>query len=501
MRKLILFLFFVAFYKPLAAQPDSCAGLVAPRLAVEDTGRVMADDGIGLVLRDAPTTNSQVLTNLSEGTIFTVLESPTCVDHLVWRRVRLADGREGYLAEGGVQRYYAEPYAVGVHLFQEENTRLQHYFVDSRGNVQVRDTLNILPRTGAGLWQQPEVVLANQVIQDRRTNCPNVLPPEVPPDINHFSFEDNQRQFYASPDGQKILVFRHYTVSIPDCANQISEQFGTSYVSLLDSSGEQILFPFSQHSDPPPTSFCQPPTVFAPEQRTFVDEVVWSPDGTYAGLVVRYLRDGQNFPCAFYHIFLVNTQTFEVTYLDSGRRLAWTEGGRRLWFTRVERTDPNETGIERLFSVQPDGSNKIEYALSPEITLLPDGVGRVLPWDSRAERLLVCVGRVYTCEQVRTLTPSTLTFTPTLDVGISFSSVHYVAGDTHLLWLSTDGKIYLQSLEGNLEEIPVGQPIVEVQSAGIGVLLRSPENRYFYCDMASRAVKEVLLNTPNSSGR
>ncbi|MBZ0310777.1 MAG: SH3 domain-containing protein [Anaerolineae bacterium] len=496
MRKLILFLFFVAFYKPLAAQTDACAGLVTPRLAAEATGRVMADDGIGLVLRDAPTTSSQILMNLPEGIIFTALESPTCADNFIWYKVRLADGREGYLAEGGVQRYYVEPYAVGVHLLQEDNTRLQHYFVDSRGSIQLQSTLEVIPRTGTGLWQQPEVVVANQVLQDRRTNCPHVLPPELPPDLSQFPFEDNQRQFYASLDGQKILVFRHYTIPIPDCANQVNEQYGTTYISLLDANGEQELFPFSQHSDPPPSTFCYPPIVFSPEQRTFVDEVVWSPDRTYVGLVVRYLRDGQNFPCAFYHIFLVNTQTLEISYLDSGRRLAWAEGGRRLWFARVERIDPNEAGIERLFSVQPNGSNKIEYALPPEITLLPDELDRqehnLLPWDSGSERILVCVD---TCERVRTLTPSIMTFTPIVEANASFRSVHYVAGDTHLLWLSADGKVYLQSLEGSLEEIPVGQPIVEVQSAGIGVLLRSPENRYFYCDISTRAVKEVLLNT------
>lgn len=504
MRKLILFLFLAAFYKPVGAQTDPCAGLVTPRLLVGATGRIMVDDGIGLVLRDAPSTTSQVIVTLREGAIFTALELPTCADGLVWLRVRLADGREGYLAEGGADRYYVEPYEVGIHLFQEEGELLKHYFVNSQGTAQWYPALPLLPRSGLGadLWQSPEAALANQVLQDRRANCATILPPELPPDVNGLMFQDNQRQFFSSPDGEKILTFRDYTISIPDCANQKTEQFGTSYVSLLDSNGEQVIFPYSQHSDPPSTPFCQPPNVLFPEQRTFVDEVVWSPDGTYVAMVVRYLRDSQNFPCAFYHIFLVNVQTLELSYLDTGRRLSWTDSGRRLLYARVERTDPNDLGIERLFSVRPDGSDRIEIPLLPDLTLLPSALDvqhTTLPWDAAGEGLLVCVGRVYTCNEVRTFFPMTQNVSPVLttpvQMGTDLSAVFYVAGNTGLVWLSSDGRVLIQLFEESVQEVNVGLPIFEIQPlpSGIGVLLRSEEGRYFYYDVATGTVTEVGL--------
>lgn len=493
MRKLILLLFLIALYKPTSSAQDACAGLVAPRLVTG--GRVMLDDGIGLVLHEESALNSNSLGNLAEGTLFIVIGSgATCADNQVWWQVRLADGREGFLAEGGTSRYYAEPYEIGAHIFQEDtaNNLMSHVFVDATGESHLRTPFPLTPRTGTAfdLWQSPELELANQVLQERRAVCPDVLPLEMAFDISSVAFTDNQRHFYPSPDGQKMLVFRDYTLGLPDCANSLNEQFGTTYVSLVDVNGEQVIFPYSQHSNPPASEFCQTPLVFASETRTFVDEVKWSPDGKFAALGMRYLRNSQHFPCAFYHIFLVNLQTFEVSYLDAGRRVSWADDGRRLQFVRHERLDPNQIGIERMFSVRPDRTDKIEIYLPDGMRLIPDSLD-LLPHTTQGNEFLVCVGDG--CEQVSIFSLNTLAFSSPMPSENDFLSVYFVAGGTKLLWLNSQGQVFIQSDER--QALALGLPIVEVIPIedGFGAVLRTPENRYFYWDVTSNEVNEVSL--------
>ncbi len=515
MRILILLLFLIGVCEdgvgrgdaaPMELAPtaqDACAGLLPTRLILNQGGRVMLDDGIGLVLHEAAGLASPIVGTLVEGTLFIVAGSLACADNLLWQQVRLADGREGFLSEGNSLRYFAEPYAVGTPIFREDavNNLILHDFVDTQGNFQSRAPFPIVPRIGSAgdLWQSTELVLANEAIQDRRTTCPERV--ENMKDIASVTFTDNQRQFYPTPNGEKMLVFRSYHLTIPNCDNQ-AESYGTTYVSVLDANGEQVIFPYSQHSAPPPTEFCQIPTVAGSEQRAFVDDVVWSPDGVYAALSMRYLGNNTNFPCAFYHIFLVNTRTLEITYLDSGRRLTWTDSGRRLQYIRVERNDPNQLGIERMFNVRPDGTDKVEIGLPAEVTFLPDVLDvshQTLP--ILGEDWLVCVGRVFLCNEVKLwslrdgLVSSMLPMP--LSLGENFLGVYGLAAGTQLLWVNRDGTAFLQSVADSrtVQEIQIGQGVTAVfpTIGGFGVVFRTVDNRYFYMDAVSATLLEVRL--------
>lgn len=506
-----------------AAAQDDCADLVLPRLAQGVTARAAFNDGIGVVLRDAPNTQegqSTVLDNLPEGMIFTVIGTgPVCKDGFLWWQVRLPDGREGYLAEGGGRSaaYFVEPWEVGRDLFLPDAAnpnQLNRFFVDTRGNVQARAPLALTPQGGAvaALWQPPEVFTTNAALADRQINCAGAIPPHLAgvTDVGGLAFEDNARTFYPAPDGSKVLVLRDFLLDLPTCAGA-NEKYGTTQVSVVSAAGEQAAFPFSQHADPPPSTHCQPQVGVALDQPTKVMAAAWSQDARYAALEVRYLRNSQQFPCAFYHAFVLDTATMTVTHAGEGRRLGWGQGGRRLRYIALERSDPNAEGVQRMFSVLPDGSDRLEIFLPSGATWLPgamDLANTRLPWTENGDKLLVCNGRVYNCGETLTfrLVDSGFEATPIItpdqtQLGSSLAAVHYVAGDTQLLWLSTAGRLFLQPIKGENAgrwseaaiELIGDSPIVEVLPlpTGVGAVLRLSDGRYFYLDVLANVARPI----------
>lgn len=100
------------------AQPArGCLGLRPARLIVHERGRIASDDPTPVNLRAEPGTNSEQLSQLDAGTVFYVLEGPSCTVSYTWFRVRArgADGiLEGWIAEGDARAYFVERYPPGL---------------------------------------------------------------------------------------------------------------------------------------------------------------------------------------------------------------------------------------------------------------------------------------------------------------------------------------------------------------------------------------------------
>jgi hypothetical protein len=456
---------------------DSCDGLVTPRLEASSTARIIANDGIGVVFRDGAGTSTNVIDNLPEGEILTVTGNRTCADGFVWWPVRRLDGTAGFVAEGGAvaNGYFLEPFEIGLHLFFE-NGGLEYYFVDAQGRVDQRTTypLEVATAPLADVWQPPEVATANEQL----IACTDFLPPELAgvTAVESLPLPTRQSDYYPSPDGEYVLAFHNFLLSIPDCTGQ-DERFGTTYVTLVDEFGETSLFPFSQHSNPPTSPFCQPPFVDEPAYRTYIENVVWSPAGNYAALEVRYLRDSDQFPCAYYHIFLIDVEDATIQYVDVGQRVGWTEGGRRLYYIRNERTDPNTAGIQRMLSVRPGGGDVEEITL-PEGTV---ALGHPLAQENT--RILLCMS--VDCTQVATFSLENQTLSTAVDVPYpaGVASIHYASDQ--LVWLGTAGQVVLQSITtGELFPIANIPPVADVQvmPLGLGVVLQLDDGRFFFLD-------------------
>lgn len=522
-----LMLVMMLFSRPNSQISGDCTGLVQPRLVTGTTARATFNDGIGLVFRDAPGTQegiSNVIDNLPEGVIFTVIgAAPSCADGYVWWESRLPDGREGFLAEGSAANggYFVEPWEVGLDVFEPDPAnpkQMNRYFVDTRGTRQVRSPMIVAPTLGTNigaLWQEPEIVLANDAMNLIKANCPDLLADpqrtalQSLTDIRALEMPSPSVAYYPAPDGSRILAFHEFLYALPPCGGA-DVTYGTTYVSLSDVNSSQIVFPFSQHGDPPPSTQCGPQVDSPrPNQMTYVDEIAWSQDSRYVALGVRYLRDSSQFPCAYYHVFVVNTSTLSVTYIGEGRRLGWGQGGRRLRFVSVERSDPNADGVEHLYSVLPDGSDRLEIFIPGGATWLPgalDTTLATLPWTAAGDKLLVCNGRVYHCGEttVFRIIDSGFEATPIIapdatQLGTTLASVHFVLGDTQLLWASTDGGLFIQPIKGENAgrwtrlAASLNSPIVRVEpvDSGVGAVLWLADGQVVYLDILADRLTSV----------
>lgn len=514
MRRLILtFLALLIIFFPLgvsAQDSDPCAGLIAPLLIPGEGARISADDGIGVVLRDAPSINGAALATLPEGSLIMVLHGYTCTDQRVWWEVRLPDGRGGYIPEGSTNRYYAHLDPIGTDIYQIDPMnahQLNHFRIDAAGVVHIQPSISLIvrPDPAVVLWQNFELNPANLALADRMGRCPDKIAPSLlqAGEVGKLTFEKPQRWLYPSYDGTQTLMFSEYSATIPECENDQQTIFGTNYVSLIAGGQERVVFVFSQTADPPLSQFCQPPFVVNRERITAIDEVVWSQDGRHVALGVRYLRNSDLYPCAYYHVFVIDTQTMTIIYAGEGRRIAWGQGGHRLYFARIERSDPNAPGIEHLFSTLPDGSAIQEIPLPSGATWLPGAMDihhTILPWMESGDAMLGCSGNVYDCANpiIFDLTQRTVSasINAPAQLGGPLRSVHFVEGDTRLLWLDETGILFLQTLEGEVTriELEVESRVIAVQPlpGGVGAILQLEDGRYLYYDILSSTVRQIV---------
>ncbi len=90
-----------------------CPGALAARLTVGEQARVTFSNGLSVRVRERPGTDDSitVLFTMPEGTVFTVIGGPECVDGWVWWEIEMANGVTGWASEGSHELgYFLEPY-------------------------------------------------------------------------------------------------------------------------------------------------------------------------------------------------------------------------------------------------------------------------------------------------------------------------------------------------------------------------------------------------------
>ena len=96
---------------PTRALLTPCPSAPPTRLIVQERGQV-TDTDERLNLRVGPGIDFRILTLIEPLEVFIVLEGPRCADGYAWYQIDY-QGREGWIAEGDLNQYYAEPYLTG----------------------------------------------------------------------------------------------------------------------------------------------------------------------------------------------------------------------------------------------------------------------------------------------------------------------------------------------------------------------------------------------------
>ena len=79
-------------------QPTIDISVAPPELSAGYYASVVNTGGVGLTVRNGPSTRNVRLVIAPEGSLVYVLEGPTDADSLLWWNIRLSDGTEGWAA-------------------------------------------------------------------------------------------------------------------------------------------------------------------------------------------------------------------------------------------------------------------------------------------------------------------------------------------------------------------------------------------------------------------
>lgn len=511
---------------PTASSQGNCenSNLVPSRLQEGATARVIYDsDGIGVVFRDNPgkeQSGSRVIRALPEGSILSIIQGPICIDGNVWWQVDLPTGEQGWVAEGNATDYFVEPYIVSTYIVKSDpaNPRvLMRVRVDVNGEVSFLETVNVPgddPVPAGELWQQPDLDAANNALADRRANCPEVLSGTPWEDVSTAAeviVPEGDFDYYLSPDGGKIFLIRHRVLPIPACNSTPGKYYGISTAHLILNENINDLFPYSQHSGARSKNNCFSPSVDHVAWTTYLSQVVWSPDSDTVVFTARYLdQDDGGRPCAYYYTYMIDVFSGQITPIDEGRRVAWGEGGTRLYYF-AESTD-NGYNITNTEFWQLESGEWTRIALPDTAQPLPgvfDSTGLLLPWTEDGRQALFCTGPI-NCPTVFSFDilarqPSLAVELPDIFQPFEIKSVHYVAGNTRLLWLTQNGDTFIQALQGidagnwggvSLDQFaaPARVSNVQIMPGGIFVLMQLENDEYGLLNTITREVKRVEIN-------
>lgn len=538
MRVVLLCVLLVALI-PLAVVPVSAQGncdqfnFVPSRLVPGSSARVIYNnDGIGVVFRDSPgreQSGSRVIRALPEGTVLSIIRGPQCFDGNIWWEIELPTGETGWLSEGNATEYFIEPYTISVYVFEPDGNnprQLNRWRIDTNGNIQSRDTL-LVPGGDAiaasEIWQEADITAANEALLNRRQNCPEVLTGTAWENVNNAAdvlVPEGDFEYYPSPDGGKIFLIRHRALRIPACGNAPGNYYGISTVHLLSTREVIDLFPFAQNAGARSTESCFSPTVDNVAWRTRLSEIEWSPDSDTVAFTARYLDDDAGGrPCAFYYTFMIDVFSGNIISVAEARRPGWGEGGTRLYYFTQD-TDNGYNILDTDFWQLSNG--EVSQISIPEgAEPMPgafDSTGVLLPWTEDGRQVLMCTGPincpgVYSYDVVE-LRASPVVETPDIFQPFQVRSVHYVAGNTRILWLTQEGAAYIQALQGidagnfgpvRLEE-GLSTEEVWVMPGGIYAVLKLSNGSFALLNTISRdltdlgVLKERSAETTESTG-
>lgn len=93
-----------------SSNPNLFCGNLESRLSKGNRARVAFTDGTDMRIRAKPGVTQNVLYKVPEGTQFSVLEGPQCIDDIGWWKILTDDGLVGWVAEYQGSIYLLEPY-------------------------------------------------------------------------------------------------------------------------------------------------------------------------------------------------------------------------------------------------------------------------------------------------------------------------------------------------------------------------------------------------------
>ena len=440
---------------PAAAQ-SPCDGLVAPRLTTGSAARVVST--YGLSLKDRPATGAAGAAEvalLPYGTVATVIDGSSCNFGYRWWQFRLPDGRTGWAAEGDSATYFVEPYSVGLHVFRrsEDGTQIAHYVVTPDGRAESRGTLAVLPTTTTPqqMWQQVEIDYLRQALDSVRALCPERL---AGTPLDGLTLEQAlqlplpplEYDLYPAPDGDQLLLVRHYHLLVPRCDTVVPDRVGISVVSVLLSDGQELdQFPFPQHGSVPASE-----DGYAPgEPDTWavsLDEVVWSPDETAVAIVAAYRDRCSSATCYRFHFYVLDRRTGALYVPGEGRHVGWGSGGTLSFFRWVYDSDGQQRA--HLYTIRYDGQNRQEVWL-PGGAVYMSGARQELdyPWDASGTRVMVGNAGA---DEVMLFNLNDRTFTipvsvPDLAPAPNRLAVRLIRGGTAFLWVTIRGNFVVQN--------------------------------------------------------
>ena len=379
---------------PAAAQ-GACGTAPAPRLSLGSMARVTIADYTGNNLRSAPSTTATVLGVMAEGEVFTVISGSQCVDNYYWWEVRRWDGTTGWTAEGAPGDYWVEPWPTAgakLPLTSERPDLPNELIAYLSGSPTDQTYLPYLMDIKTGATAQP----GGLVVQD------NVL--RWSPDGTHLAVSDGTDIYLLQPDGTPLA-----NVTLAPGSHETEPTWSPD--------GLRIAFVSDRDGNPELYWQMIGSTVVVRLTNSPSNEInpAWSPDGTrlaYASdqggvmaIVVASASDGANpltltsGPAAatnpiwspdsrqIAYISTLNGQGDLVVINADGsgqtaitndgqnnRAPAWSPDGTRIAYVGG---NPLVPGSDALFSVRPDGTDRLQYTVGPAsiagVAWSPDG--------------------------------------------------------------------------------------------------------------------------------
>ncbi len=108
---LLILAIFASAWQVQHAHADACPHAPAPLLA--DGDEAVVAEGLGVLnVRMLPAVETGIAAQLYGGARVTVIGTPSCNGAYTWLRVRLSNGRSGWIAQGDWEAYWLLPVDV-----------------------------------------------------------------------------------------------------------------------------------------------------------------------------------------------------------------------------------------------------------------------------------------------------------------------------------------------------------------------------------------------------
>ncbi|MBN1680110.1 MAG: DUF3160 domain-containing protein [Anaerolineae bacterium] len=182
---------------------DGCANGLPPRLVVGGSGQVSFTDGLPLNVRAAPGLSGAQVTQLPEGTAFSVIDGPVCADAIYWWQID-SGGVIGWIAESADGTYYVEPVAAPAVPVPD--------MAAGSGPFTTWDWAAFIGEWGSGLPDPLAITPPDVYAGDL---------PGLPIDLNAVTFVDDA----ALSEAQRALLAQNGFVVVPAGLDQFDEAY------------------------------------------------------------------------------------------------------------------------------------------------------------------------------------------------------------------------------------------------------------------------------------